>query len=199
MQKELKNQLNKTEVIAFISNTPDGIDWKRVVLTTVENVGKLKGGSALLYDPDRVTSRAWLNAEKHFMLYNMYSKRKLKEHAKLNGDRQKMSHQLWQLINPHAVKPAEKDMTQAVIQTPEKKLKVKNKAPVKVQSVVNDVNRAQIEIGSMESKKHNLLHHVSMLQEQLNKMQVDFEKTYGTADINIQDGTINHKEDVKTD
>jgi len=30
-------------------------------------------------------------------------------------------------------------------------------------------------------------------------MQVDFEKTYGTADINIQDGTINHpKKDVKT-
>jgi hypothetical protein len=29
-------------------------------------------------------------------------------------------------------------------------------------------------------------------------MQSEFEKTYGTADINIQDGTINHKEDVKT-
>ena len=51
----------------------------------------------------------------------------------------------------------------------------------------------------MESKKHNLLHHISVLQEQLGKMQVEFEKTYGTADINIQDGTINHKEDVKTD
>ena len=109
MQKELKNQLNKTEVIAFISNTPDGIDWKRVVLTTVENVGKLKGGSALLYDPNRFSGRNWLNAEKHFMLYNMYSKKKLKEHAKLDGDRQKMSHQIWQLVKPHAVKPTEKD------------------------------------------------------------------------------------------
>lgn len=38
----MEKQLNKTEVIAFISNTPDGVDWKRVVLTTVENVGKLK-------------------------------------------------------------------------------------------------------------------------------------------------------------
>ena len=37
------------------------------------------------------------------------------------------------------------------------------------------------------------------LQEKLGEMQVGFEKTYGTADINIQDGTINHKEDVKTD
>ena len=68
----------------------------------------------------------------------------------------------------------------------------------KVQSVINDINRAQLEIGSFESKKHNILHHVSLLQEQLSKMQTEFEKTYGTADINIQDGTINHKEDVKT-
>ena len=82
----------------------------------------------------------------------------------------------------------------------EKPSKITNEELNQVQSVINDINRAQLEVGSMESKKHNLLHHVSMLQEQLNKMQVDFEKTYGTADINIQDGTINHpKEDVKTD
>ena len=81
----------------------------------------------------------------------------------------------------------------------EKATKITNEELNQVQSVINDINRAQLEVGSMESKKHNLLHHVSALQEQLGKMQVDFEKTYGTADINIQDGTINHKEDVKTD
>ncbi len=81
----------------------------------------------------------------------------------------------------------------------EKATKITNEELNQVQSVINDINRAQLEVGSMESKKHNLLHHVSVLQEQLGKMQVDFEKTYGTADINIQDGTINHKEDVKTD
>ena len=80
----------------------------------------------------------------------------------------------------------------------EKPSKITNEELNQVQSVINDINRAQLEVGSMESKKHNLLHHVSMLQEQLNKMQVDFEKTYGTADINIQDGTINHKKDVKS-
>ena len=81
----------------------------------------------------------------------------------------------------------------------EKPEKITNEELNQVQSVINDVNRAQLEIGSFESKKHNLLHHISVLQEQLGKMQVEFEKTYGTADINIQDGTINHKEDVKTD
>ncbi len=81
----------------------------------------------------------------------------------------------------------------------EKATKITNEELNQVQSVINDINRGQLEIGSIESKKHSLLHHISVLQEQLGKMQVDFEKTYGTADINIQDGTINHKEDVKTD
>ena len=81
----------------------------------------------------------------------------------------------------------------------EKATKITNEELNQVQSVINDINRAQLEIGSFESKKHNLLHHVAVLQEKLGEMQVGFEKTYGTADINIQDGTINHKEDVKTD
>ena len=55
-----------------------------------------------------------------------------------------------------------------------------------------------MEIGSFESKKHNLLHYVSTIQEKLNALQTEFEKTYGTADINIQDGTINHKKDEQT-
>ena len=80
----------------------------------------------------------------------------------------------------------------------EKPSKITNEELNQVQSIVNDLNRAQIEIGSFESKKHNLLHHVSVLQEKLSKMQVEFEKTYGTADINIQDGTINHSKDVQT-
>ena len=78
--------------------------------------------------------------------------------------------------------------------------KITNEELNQVQSVINDVNRAQLEIGSFESKKHNLLHHTAQLQEKLGGIQVELEKTYGTADINIQDGTINYpKEDVKTD
>ena len=69
-----------------------------------------------------------------------------------------------------------------------------------VQSVINDINRAQLEIGTNETKKHNILHHISVLQEKLGEKQVVFEKEYGTADINIQDGTINYpKENGKAD
>ena len=81
----------------------------------------------------------------------------------------------------------------------EKPSKITNEELNQVQSVINDVNRAQLEIGSFESKKHNLLHHVAQLQEKLGELQVGFEKTYGTADINIQDGAINYEDNVKTD
>ena len=75
----------------------------------------------------------------------------------------------------------------------EKAKKITNDELNKVQSIINNINRAQLEIGSFESKKHNLLHHVSMMQEELNKMQGEFEKAYCTSDINIKDDTINYK------
>jgi FtsZ-binding cell division protein ZapB len=65
----------------------------------------------------------------------------------------------------------------------------------KVQSVINNINRAQLEIGSFESKKHTLLHHISSLQDSLTEMQESFEKNYGTSDINIKDGTINYNKE----
>ena len=76
--------------------------------------------------------------------------------------------------------------------------KIKEEELNKVQSVINNINRAQLEIGSFETKKHNMLHHVSSLQEQLSKLQVEFKKNYGTDDINIQDGTINYEENEQT-
>jgi hypothetical protein len=74
----------------------------------------------------------------------------------------------------------------------EKATKITNEQLNYVQGTINGINRAQLEIGSFESKKHNLLHHVSQLQETLAKIQDDFQKEYGTSDINIQDGTINY-------
>ena len=75
----------------------------------------------------------------------------------------------------------------------EKAKKITNEELNKVQSIINNINRAQLEIGSFETKKHNLLHHVTMLQEELSKLQVQFKTNYGTDDINIQDGTINYE------
>tara|TARA_Y100000361_G_C11091690_1_gene306778 strand:- start:570 stop:854 length:285 start_codon:yes stop_codon:yes gene_type:complete len=61
-----------------------------------------------------------------------------------------------------------------------------------VQETVNNINKFQIEVGMLETKKHSMLHHVASMQEKLTVMQDEFVKEYGTADINIQDGTINY-------
>ena len=69
----------------------------------------------------------------------------------------------------------------------------------KVQAVINDINKSQIEIGQMETKKHAIMHHISALQEAVGEIRQEFEKEYGTADINIQDGIINYEDNVKAD
>ena len=64
----------------------------------------------------------------------------------------------------------------------------------KVQDLINQINRSQMELGQMETKKHVMLHNVSSLQEAVGEMRDEFEKDYGTFDVNIQDGTINYPE-----
>jgi len=77
--------------------------------------------------------------------------------------------------------------------------KISDEQLQKVQQVVNAMNRGQMDLGMIETRKHKLLHDVAAVQEQLTVMQGEFEKEYGTFDINIQDGTINYKEDEPSD
>jgi len=73
--------------------------------------------------------------------------------------------------------------------------KVTDEQLTKVQELINEINRSQIELGQMETKKHAILHSVSSLQESIGVMRDTFEKEYGTSDINIQDGIINYPEE----
>ena len=67
-----------------------------------------------------------------------------------------------------------------------------------LQNLVNAMNRAQMEVGNLESRKHTLLHQVTTLQTNMQAMQKSFEELYGKVDINIQDGAISYPEDVET-
>ena len=64
--------------------------------------------------------------------------------------------------------------------------KISDEQLQKVQTIINDINRAQIELGQMETKKHAILHHISSLQEAVGGIREEFEKDYGTADVNIK-------------
>ena len=70
----------------------------------------------------------------------------------------------------------------------------------KVQTTVNNINRTQLEIGNLEVKKHEMMHQASGLREDLAALQSEFEKDYGTFDVNINDGIINYpKENGEAD
>ena len=69
----------------------------------------------------------------------------------------------------------------------------------KVQEIVSILNKAQMELGVAEVRKHRMLHEMASFQEQLNSLQKEFEDQYGTFDINVNDGTINYAKDEPSD
>tara|TARA_R100001369_G_scaffold63365_1_gene90375 strand:+ start:201 stop:500 length:300 start_codon:yes stop_codon:yes gene_type:complete len=72
--------------------------------------------------------------------------------------------------------------------------KITDEQLAKVQEAVNNINRAQLEVGSLEIKKHEMMHGIAGLREGLAGLQTELDKDYGTFDIDIQDGTINYPE-----
>ena len=62
----------------------------------------------------------------------------------------------------------------------------------RLQTTVSEINQIQLEIGSMELRKHELSHSVAGMRDQLTLLQSEFTKEYGTFDINIENGTINY-------
>ena len=61
-----------------------------------------------------------------------------------------------------------------------------------IQTIVDRINNAQMNIGQLEARKHQLLHMIAGTNDELALMQENLTKEYGTNDINIQDGTINY-------
>ena len=62
-----------------------------------------------------------------------------------------------------------------------------------IQDVVNSINRAQMDMGILETKKHHLLHIVAGHQETLSKKQEEFEN------INLQTGEITYNDSPNTE
>ena len=61
-----------------------------------------------------------------------------------------------------------------------------------VQKVVNGINRAQLDIGQMEVRKHSALHFIAERNDELVLIKDKFEKEYGTSDINLETGVITY-------
>ena len=85
--------------------------------------------------------------------------------------------------------------TEKVIDLTPKAEKITDEQLKEVQGVINEINRSQMEIGQMETRKHAVLHHISVSQESVGKIREKFEEEYGTSDVDIQTGIINYPPD----
>ena len=79
-----------------------------------------------------------------------------------------------------------------VIDLKQKAERITDKQLEKVQTTVNNINRSQLEIGSIELRKHEMMHNIAGLRDELTLLQKEFEKDYGTFDVDIQTGIINY-------
>tara|TARA_Y100000385_G_scaffold269064_1_gene306736 strand:+ start:336 stop:590 length:255 start_codon:yes stop_codon:yes gene_type:complete len=52
------------------------------------------------------------------------------------------------------------------------------------------INSLITEIGSLETRKHSLLHEIGMLNESLEAQKVKLEKKYGSVNINLETGEV---------
>jgi len=86
-----------------------------------------------------------------------------------------------------------------VIDLKPKAEKITSEQLKKVQDTINGINRGKLEIGGLEVQKHEMMHGIAGLREQLSVLQSEFDTEYGTFDINIQDGTINYPENGEAD
>jgi len=69
----------------------------------------------------------------------------------------------------------------------------------KIQSTIGGINKSYVEIGRLEAAKHNQLHLLAGMQDELALLQDELQKEYGTDDINVQTGEIKYKENGEAD
>ena len=73
--------------------------------------------------------------------------------------------------------------------------KISEEQLIKLQNLVSNINKLKFDLGTMEAQKHSILHTMVTANDGIIEMQKEFEKEYGTFDVNIQDGTIKYKDE----
>ena len=74
--------------------------------------------------------------------------------------------------------------------------KITNEQLKTLQDIVNNINKAQMQIGVFQTNVHQLLHHIAGKNDELTLMESELDKQYGTTDINILDGMINYNDET---
>ncbi len=68
-------------------------------------------------------------------------------------------------------------------------MKIKEEQLNKIKDQATKTNQLLNEVGYIESKKHQLLHDLAQLNEEINNYKQELEKEYGQVNINLEDGS----------
>ena len=85
--------------------------------------------------------------------------------------------------------------TEKVVDLNPKQERINKKELSKIQSLVNSLNKLQMEIGIMETRKHSLLHQVAGITDEMQVVQNELEDKYGTWDVDLNTGKLNYPEE----
>ena len=77
--------------------------------------------------------------------------------------------------------------------------KISEEELTELRNVVSAINKLQFDIGQLEAQKHGALHALVEGSSKLNDLRAVMDEKYGTSDVNIQNGTINYKNDEPSD
>ena len=69
----------------------------------------------------------------------------------------------------------------------------------KIKEVVDRINNTTMSLGQLEARKHQALHYLAGVNDELVLLQNELKEQYGTDDINIEDGTIKYPENGEAD
>ena len=86
-----------------------------------------------------------------------------------------------------------------VVDLKQKAEKVTDAQLSRIKNIVDRINNAQMNIGQLEARKHQLLHMIAGTNDELALLQDELDKEYGTNDVNIETGVINYPENGEAD
>ena len=68
-------------------------------------------------------------------------------------------------------------------------MKIKKEQLTKITQQLEVLNNATRDIGLLETRKHQLLHNVAGINEDINAFKKELEDEYGSININLEDGS----------
>jgi len=77
--------------------------------------------------------------------------------------------------------------------------KVTDKQLKRVKSIVERINSTHMSVGQLEARKHQALHFLAGVNDELSLFQAELKDDYGTDDIDIQTGNIKYPENGEAD